>query len=123
MEWSSLSETENKAFKDLRETGWDACSAETYHFQADGEKHIKFHVDVIGGGSDERYDALRDGLGKRAGFTAFASIKPRRLHASSFAPLRCASVISTYITRGKTRVCTKRIHARARSGSYEAYAD
>ena len=67
MEWSSLSETDQKAFNDLRETGGDACSAETYHFEVGGKKHIEFHVELLGGGSDERYDALREGLGKEGG--------------------------------------------------------
>ena len=47
---------------------------------------------------------------KRAGVTAFASTKPRRLHASISMPLRGASAISACITRGKTKL------------SYKAYA-
>ena len=64
MEWSSLSETEHKAFNGLRETGEDACSADTFHFEAGGKKDIDFRVDFLGDGSDERYDALREELGK-----------------------------------------------------------
>ena len=61
VEWLSLSDTEQKAFNDLREMGEDACSAETYHFGVGGKKHIEFHADILGGGSDEGYDALREG--------------------------------------------------------------
>ena len=45
----------------------DACSADTFQFEAGGKKHIEFHVDFYGDGSDERYDALREGLGKEGG--------------------------------------------------------
>ena len=34
---------------------------------AGGKKHIEVHVNFLGGGSDERYDALREGLGKEVG--------------------------------------------------------
>ncbi|CAM9311287.1 unnamed protein product, partial [Hapterophycus canaliculatus] len=67
VEWSSLTEKEQEAFRDRQETGPDAFSAETYRFEVDGTEYIEFHVDFLGGGSDERYDALRREIGVAGG--------------------------------------------------------
>ena len=67
VEWSSLSGTEQKASNVLRETGEDACSAKTHHFEAGGKKHIEFHVAFLGEVSDERYDVLWEEFSKESG--------------------------------------------------------
>lgn len=67
VEWSSLTEEEKQGFNDQRETGDDAFSAETFHFEMGGEEYVEFHVDFLGAGSDEKYDALREGLGSEGG--------------------------------------------------------
>ena len=61
--WSSLTEKEQDAFHDRRETGPEAFSAETYIYERGGKEYVEFHVDFLGVGSDERYNALRQGLG------------------------------------------------------------
>ena len=48
---------------------------------------------------------------KRAGFKAFVSTKPERLHVSIPMPLRCGSTISACITRSK-RKCVYKAYAR-----------
>ena len=63
VEWSSLTEKEKEAFKERRETGEDAATAETYHFKRGGKEYVEFHVDFLGGSSDQRHDELRNGLG------------------------------------------------------------
>ena len=67
VEWSSLTEKEQQAFNDRRETGPDAFSAETYHFETGGTEYVEFHVDFLGGGCDKRHDALRQELGAAGG--------------------------------------------------------
>ena len=67
VEWSSLTQEEKDAFDERRETGPDAFSAETYHFEMDGKEFVEFHVDFLGGGDDVRHDALREGLGEEGG--------------------------------------------------------
>ena len=58
---------QQEAFDDRRETGEDARSAETFYFEPGGTKYVEFHVDFLGAGSDERYDALRKELGEAGG--------------------------------------------------------
>ena len=124
MEWSSLSETEQKAFNDLRETGEDACSADTFHFEADGKKHIVFHVDFLGDGSDERYDALREGLGKEGGIYSVRFDQAAKAPCQHFhAPEVWKCHLSVYHEGQDENVCTKRMHARARRGASETCAD
>ena len=111
MEWSSLSETEQKALNDLRETVEDACSAETYHFEAGGKKHIEFHVDFLGGGSEEgRLYSVRFDQAAKAPCEHFYAPKMRKCHLSVY-------------HAGQDEVCTKRMHARARNGSSKACAN
>ena len=67
VEWSSLTEKEQEAFDERRETGEDAFGAETFQFEMGGKEYVEFHVDFLGAGSDERYDDLRKGLGEEGG--------------------------------------------------------
>eukprot|EP00904_Undaria_pinnatifida_P013597 jgi/Undpi1/9368/HiC_scaffold_26.g11826.m1 len=67
VEWSSLTEKEKQAFDERRETGEDAATAETYHFERGGKEYVEFHVDFLGGSSDQRHDELRNGLGLAGG--------------------------------------------------------
>ena len=67
VEWSSLTEKEKEAFKERRETGEDAATAETYHFERGGKEYVEFHVDFLGGSSDQRHDELRNGFGLAGG--------------------------------------------------------
>ncbi|CAM9642953.1 unnamed protein product, partial [Sphacelaria rigidula] len=67
VEWSSLTEEEQQAFDDQRETGPDAFSAETFQFEMGGTEYVEFHVDFLGGGCDKRHDALRRELGAAGG--------------------------------------------------------
>ena len=85
------------AFNDLRQTSEDACSAETYHFEAGGKKHIEFHVDFFYGGSDERYDALREGLGKESGIYSVCFGQAAKAPCEHFhAPEVCKCRLSVY---------------------------
>ena len=67
VEWSSLTEKEKQAFDERREIGEDAATAETYHFERGGKEYVEFHVDFLGGSSDQRHDELRNGLGLAGG--------------------------------------------------------
>lgn len=49
------------------EKGEDALFAEVFKFESGGAEYIEFHVDFMGGKSNEKYDALREELGKDGG--------------------------------------------------------
>lgn len=63
VEWSSLTQEEQEAIDDGREIRDEGGAAETYHFESGGKEYVEFHVDSLGGESDERYDSLRKQLG------------------------------------------------------------
>ena len=67
VESSSLKREEQEAFEERRETGEEAFSAETFHFERGGKEYVEFHVDFLGAGCDKRHDALREELGADGG--------------------------------------------------------
>ena len=62
VEWDSLTPEEQAAFERLMEEGDEALFAEVHKFESGGTEYVEFHVDFMGGKSNEKYDALRDCL-------------------------------------------------------------
>ena len=63
----------------------------------------EFHVDFLGGGSDERYDALREGLGKVGGIYSVCFHQPAKASCKYFhAPEVCKCHLSVYPPQKKS---------------------
>ena len=67
MKWHSLSPEQQEKLTSLTEEGEDALSAEVHRFHWDGDELVEFHVDFLGGESNEEYDKLRKRLGNEGG--------------------------------------------------------
>ena len=50
------------------EKGEEAFFAEVFMFESGGKEYVEFHVDLMGGKSNEKPDALREELGKEGGW-------------------------------------------------------
>ncbi|CAN0586689.1 unnamed protein product, partial [Laminaria digitata] len=68
VEWDSLTPDEQAAFETLMEKGEEALYAEVFKSESGGTEYVEFHVDLLGGKSNEKYDALREELGKEGGW-------------------------------------------------------
>ena len=67
VKWDSLTPEEQAAFERLMEEGDEALFAEVHKFESGGTEYVEFHVDFMGGKSNEKYDALREELGEEGG--------------------------------------------------------
>lgn len=67
IEWDQLSQNEKTAFEPGLEENTDECPAKTFMFEQGGKKWLEFHVDFLGGASNEKHDALREQLGPEGG--------------------------------------------------------
>lgn len=108
-------ETKQEAFNGQREIGEKTFAAEMFHFEMDGTEYVEFRVDFLGGGSDERYDAVRERLGKRASSIASASTQRLGLRAYIFMLPTSEGATERCTTPGKTKAFTKHSHVRGRS--------
>ena len=68
VEWDSLTPKEQAALETLMEKGENAFFAEVFMFVSGGKEYVEFHVGLLGGKSNETYDALREELGKEGGW-------------------------------------------------------
>ena len=68
VEWDSLTPEDPAAFETLMEKAEEALYVEVFEYESGGTEYIEFHVDFMSGKSNEKYDALREELGKEGGW-------------------------------------------------------
>lgn len=67
VEWESLHTEEKAKFESFLEEDTNECPAEAFTFEQDGVKWLEFHVDFLGGDSNDKNDELRKALGPEGG--------------------------------------------------------
>lgn len=67
VEWISLAEEEQAKFDSMAETGEEAPWADVVVYESGGTEYVEFHVDVLGGATNEVFDSLCNALGEDGG--------------------------------------------------------
>ena len=112
----SLTPDEQAEFETLMEKGEEALYAETVKFKRGGTEHVHFHVDFMGGKSNEKYDALRMELGKGGGWCSVHFAVAADAPCDYYHYPKCVNATNRCITLARTTPCSRHSHARGMNG-------